>query len=167
MDFRPPKLFLIWACLIIFCTPPAYALDKHQQDMVRFAYTLGGQTEVAIIETESSVCRHRIGDHGLAFGCGQLHCQAVHALLWRCPVHRLIYDDRFNVVVSTAYLAWCTHQTGSWGRALVCYHDGIRIARKCGRKYIRDNHYVRLIQSRLHDFQSLYAAHPPAPVPGR
>lgn len=156
MIFSPKKLWPILAVICLLKATPSLGLDNHQQRMVQLAYEVGGQTEVAIIEQESSVCRHRLGDyhhgHPTAFGCGQLHCGAVHTMFRNCPIHDLIYNDRFNIVVSAGYFAICLHKFGDWRRALVCYHSGPAAAGKCGRRCVSHDFYVLGIESKLHDF---------------
>ena len=174
MKFYHPRNLAVTGLAFLFLARGCLALTPHQVQMVKFAYRIGGQTEVSIIEDESSVCRNKLGDyrqfrdgrwHPTAFGCGQLHCRAVRELTgWkRCPISRLIYDDRFNIVLSVAYFDFCLHETGTWRRALVCYNSGAAYGRRISRRGLRHNAYVRRIvriQRGLNDFRSLYI---PAP----
>ena len=154
--FSPKKVLSILVLSIGFWAVGVSALDKYQTEMLQYAFVIGGPTEVFIIEQESSLCKHRVGDHGTAFGCGQIHCEAARVVLRRCPIHRLIYDNRFNIRVSAAYYTWCFNKTGEFGRALICYNKGLRYARECRGRCIRDNQYVRHIEERMVAFYKFY-----------
>lgn len=131
-------------------------LDTYRQRMLHFAYQVGGETEAAIIEQESSGCKYRIGDHGRAFGCGQLHLSAAASVLGYTPARdRLIYDDRFNIEVSTKLFGRCLAELRSWPRALLCYHTGqLHRARTMPWRQVLADPYVKAIQRHLNDYRT-------------
>lgn len=147
----PPFLCCLALPILIgaaFYTSSAHAAPLHltPKEASAYAYHVGGSTLVAIIRTESSMCRYRIGDDGSSLGCGQLKLQTARIFAPHITRWRLIHDDRLNIRLAWRYFQSAEAETGNWTAAVYAYNHGIPRTRHTTWRRLLADSYVQAIE---------------------
>ncbi|MGA9856076.1 MAG: transglycosylase SLT domain-containing protein [Gammaproteobacteria bacterium] len=117
------------------------------------------RTLQAVLIAESSLCRHKHGIDHQAYGCGQLHSAAAHAVA-DAPVsaHTLKRDDALNIRLAARYLSYCLQQMPTWQRGVVCYNKGPNHTRAMSETQVAADGYLDIVRRRMREADQLTAS---------
>jgi hypothetical protein len=130
-----------------------YVYDQMgKNEMIYYGKRIGraddlGNTLAALPGVESSYGKHRIGDHGKAYGITQMHAPTARYIinnLMDIPVNLtdreirllLTYNDKAAMILSKYYMNYLIHNFNKkkrpWRHAVLAYNFGITNVKKYG-----------------------------------
>lgn len=150
------------------------ALSSQQIQYLLMAREAGGsigwpETMESIVWQESSIGRFKIGDDGKSLGVAHVQVDTAISIMKKYQwvpqmssktrhermkiAHRLIHDDRYNLLIASLYFNDCYQQFQDWRRALICYNGGAALAAQYRSRDLNSFSYVVAIKLRLRELR--------------